>query len=74
LGLVVPAAALGLAFGPIEAILDLPAREAEGTGVVLLGLIAAVAGLALGWLVSRRPDCSDRFIRGLNGDLPSAVG
>ena len=51
-GLVIPAAALGLAFGPIEGILDLPTREAEGTGAVLLGLLAAVVGLALGWLVS----------------------
>ena len=53
-GLVVPAAGLGLAFGSIEAILGLPVPEAESLGVVLLGLLAAVAGLALGWLVSAR--------------------
>ncbi|SFR44506.1 NADH dehydrogenase subunit L [Marinobacter daqiaonensis] len=50
-GLVVPSAALGLAFGPVEAILDLAGHEAEGTGAVLLGLLAAVGGLTLGWLV-----------------------
>ncbi|GGY61826.1 NADH-quinone oxidoreductase subunit 5 family protein [Marinobacter zhanjiangensis] len=50
-GLVIPAAVLGLAFGPIEAMLDLPAAEAEGTGAMLFGLIAAAGGLALGWLV-----------------------
>jgi NADH-quinone oxidoreductase subunit L len=51
-GLVVPAAALGLAFGPIEAILGMSAPETEGTGAVLLGLLAGVIGLTLGWLVS----------------------
>lgn len=50
-GLVVPASALGLAFGPIEATLDLAGAEAEGTGAVLLGLLATVGGVALGWLV-----------------------
>ncbi|MDI5889560.1 NADH-quinone oxidoreductase subunit L [Halomonas rhizosphaerae] len=53
-GLAIPAAALGLAFGPIEALLDLPAPEAEGAWAVLLGLLAAVSGLALGWLVPAR--------------------
>ena len=50
-GLVVPATTLGLAFGPIEVMLGLPGPEAEGAVVVALGLIAAVIGLALGWLV-----------------------
>ena len=50
-GLVVPAAGLGLAFGSVEAILDLPVPE-EGIGVVLLGLLAGLGGLLLGWLVS----------------------
>ncbi|AXS84918.1 NADH-quinone oxidoreductase subunit L [Marinobacter sp. Arc7-DN-1] len=49
-GLVVPATTLGLAFGPIEAVLDLPAVTA-GTVAVLLGLLAAASGLGLGWLV-----------------------
>jgi len=49
-GLAVPAATLGLAFGPIEAVLDLPAVTA-GKGAVLLGLLAAASGLGLGWLV-----------------------
>ena len=53
-GLVIPATALGLAFGPIEALLALPAPEAEGAWAVLLGLLAAVGGLALGWLVPAR--------------------
>ncbi|NMT62093.1 NADH-quinone oxidoreductase subunit 5 family protein [Marinobacter orientalis] len=51
-GLVIPAVVLGFAFGPIEAIIELPVAEAEGTSVVVLGLLAAVIGLALGWLVS----------------------
>ena len=50
-GLVVPATALGLAFGPIEAMLGLPAADADSTVVVVAGLLAAVTGLALGWLV-----------------------
>ncbi|WP_322002946.1 NADH-quinone oxidoreductase subunit L [Marinobacter alexandrii] len=54
LGLVVPSVGMGLVFGPIEAVLDLPIPEAEGLGVVLLGLFAGVGGLALGWLVSAR--------------------
>lgn len=49
--LVVPAAALGLAFGPIEALVGLPAPETEATRAMLLGLLAATGGLALGWLV-----------------------
>ena len=49
-GLAVPATILGLAFGPIEAVLDLPAVTA-GTLAVLLGLLAAACGLGLGWLV-----------------------
>ncbi|MBS9405323.1 NADH-quinone oxidoreductase subunit L [Halomonas sp. TRM85114] len=53
-GLVIPAAGLGLVFAPIEALLGLPAPEAEGTAAVLLGLLAAVGGLALGWLVPAR--------------------
>ena len=48
-GLVIPATTLGLAFGPIEAVLDLPAVPA-GAVAVLLGLLAAVSGLGLGWL------------------------
>jgi len=51
LGLVVPAAGLGLAFGSIEAILDLSMPD-EGIGVVLLGLFAGLGGLLLGSLVS----------------------
>lgn len=50
-GLVVPAAALGLAFGAIESLLAMPAPEAEATRAILLGLLAAVGGLALGGLV-----------------------
>ncbi len=50
-GLVIPAAVLGLAFGPLETMLDLPAPETAGTGVILFGLVAALGGLALGWLV-----------------------
>lgn len=50
--LVIPAALLGLVFGPIEALLGLPGPEAHGTAAILLGLLAAAAGLALGWLVS----------------------
>jgi NADH-quinone oxidoreductase subunit L len=53
-GLVIPAAGLGLAFGPLETMLDLPAPEAEGTGAMLFGFVAAVGGLALGWLVPAR--------------------
>ncbi len=53
-GLGVPAAVLGLAFGPLETMLDLPAPEAEGTGVVVLGLLAGAGGLVLGWLVPAR--------------------
>ena len=51
LGLVVPAAGLGLAFGSIEAILDLSMPD-EGIGVVLLGLFAGLGGLLLGSLMS----------------------
>ena len=50
-GLVVPAAGLGLAFAPIKAALDPSAPEAVGTGAIMLGLFAAIGGLALGWLV-----------------------
>jgi NADH-quinone oxidoreductase subunit L len=50
-GLVVPAAALGLAFGPIGAMLGLAGAETEGGGAMLLGLLATAGGLALGWLV-----------------------
>lgn len=53
-GLVVPAAALGLAFGPIEAMLGLSIPDARSAVVVALGLLAAVIGLALGWLVPAR--------------------
>ncbi|MBJ7274867.1 proton-conducting transporter membrane subunit [Marinobacter salarius] len=52
--LVILAVGLGLAFGPVEAMIDLPAPEAAGVGVVLSGLLAAVGGLALGWLMSAR--------------------
>ncbi len=52
--LVVPATALGLAFSPIETLLGLPAPEAEATRAMLLGLLAASGGLALGWLVPAR--------------------
>ena len=50
-GLAIPAAGLGLAFGPLETMLDLPAPETAGIGVILSGLVAALVGLALGWLV-----------------------
>ncbi|XGA81364.1 proton-conducting transporter membrane subunit [Halomonas sp. CH40] len=50
-GLAIPAAMLGLAFGPLETILDLPAPETAGIVAILLGLVAALGGLALGWLV-----------------------
>ncbi len=50
-GLVVPTAVLGLAFGPLETMLDLPAPETAGIAAILLGLVAALGGLALGWLV-----------------------
>ena len=50
-GLAIPAAGLGLAFGPLETILDLPAPETAGTVAIVLGLVAALVGLALGWLV-----------------------
>ncbi|WP_439510771.1 NADH-quinone oxidoreductase subunit 5 family protein [Marinimicrobium koreense] len=49
--LVIPAVFLGLTFGPIEALLGLPGPEAHGTTAMLFGLLAAVVGLALGWLV-----------------------
>jgi len=49
--LVIPAVFLGLTFGPIEALLGLPGPEAHGTTAMLFGLLAAAAGLALGWLV-----------------------
>ncbi len=50
-GLVIPAAVLGLAFGPLESMLGLPAPEAEGIDAMVFGLVAALGGLALGWLV-----------------------
>ncbi|MCO7246619.1 MULTISPECIES: NADH-quinone oxidoreductase subunit L [Halomonadaceae] len=50
-GLAIPAAVLGLAFGPLEKMLDLAAPETAGIVVIVLGLVAALGGLALGWLV-----------------------
>ncbi|MAX31665.1 MULTISPECIES: NADH-quinone oxidoreductase subunit L [Halomonadaceae] len=50
-GLAIPAAGLGLAFGPLETMLDLPVPETAGIGAILSGLVAALGGLALGWLV-----------------------
>jgi NADH-quinone oxidoreductase subunit L len=49
--LVIPAVFLGLTFGPIEALLGLPGPGDHGTTAMLFGLLAAAAGLALGWLV-----------------------
>lgn len=51
-GMVVAAAALGLAFGAIEALLATPIPESRWA--ILLGLVAATGGLALGWRVPAR--------------------